>query len=113
MKTKWQRATLFSVTLLFVVASVGSFSPNQARASQNDRDSFSSDVSYWQYPAKKSCKEFYPLPDGYKTWTNCNSKGKSVCGGPQQCACSSNEVLDTYMCSEGTYNVCESDASCR
>ena len=115
---KLKGCTLLAAGLMMLMLPAGDFVPNNAFAQPSawDRDGLTMELSAaptsWQLPAKKSCAEFYPLPDGYDRFTGCRLKGQSVCGGPQQCSCKSNEALVTYQCDQQAYNICKADASC-
>jgi hypothetical protein len=115
---KLKGSLFLTIGLIIFMVPVGSIGPNDAFARQSGTDVDSLKFGLpgipvsWQLPAKKSCTEVYPLPDGYDKWNDCTTKGQSACGGPQQCACNSSQVLVTYTCQEGTYNICKADASC-
>ena len=56
---------------------------------------------------RKDCSDYYPLPDDYPNWKNCNQVGSpSQCGGPDQCACLKSQRLVTFKCDQGTYQQC-------
>jgi hypothetical protein len=65
------------------------------------------DVVVLAVTQRKDCSDYYPLPDDYPNWKNCNRAGSSSqCGGPEQCACLKSQRLVTFKCDQGTYQQC-------
>jgi len=61
---------------------------------------------------RKACSEFYPPPAGSDSWNGCEDKGRSQCGGPQECGCGKTQALVTYKCIQGTFHACVEDSTC-
>src|ERR1700728_2630118 len=94
------------VVLLLPTASA----PSRAQGREST-SSLPSDLFFSTDP-RDHCSKYYPVPDGSDSWTTCEDKGRSGCGGPEQCICGANERLVTYQCVEGTFHKCVEDPGC-